>query len=142
MTIIHPLTNVCICRLHIDACAHIWLYNPNFKWEAAISNENPGLTSSLDSLPECRFDVLLKADQPSRTYYVTSNTQYRAGSPNGYGFLRYADANASQLPPTATPQPQGVEPWTDMYASQVPTCSLKDNAVRYITLPRRCQQFF
>jgi len=71
-----------------------------------------------------RFDVLLKADQPPRAYYITSNTQYRTGSPNGYGFLRYAGTNASALPPTPTPQPDGVEPWNHTVASEVLTeCS-------------------
>lgn len=67
----------------------------------------------------CRYDVLLKADQPPRTYYITSNTQYRSGSPNGYGFLRYAGTNTSQLPPTPTPQPDGVKPWNGTVAGKV-----------------------
>jgi hypothetical protein len=31
----------------------------------------------------CRYDVLLKADQPLGNYWLTSQVQYRNGSPSG-----------------------------------------------------------
>lgn len=76
----------------------------------------------------CRYDVLLAANQPPRTYYITSNTQYRAGAPNGYGLLRY-NSSATDLPPTATPQPGVVKPWNETVTSLVRTDGPFPNSV-------------
>ena len=66
-----------------------------------------------------RYDVLLKADHPSRTYFITVASQYRAGAPYGYGFLRYSNASASDLPPTPTVQSGTVMPWNQSQIAQV-----------------------
>ncbi len=57
-----------------------------------------------------RYDVLLTANHPSRTYFITVASQYRPGAPNGYGFLRY-NASAVDLPPTPTVQENATLPW-------------------------------
>ncbi len=59
----------------------------------------------------CRYDVLLTANHPSRTYFITVASQYRPGAPNGYGFLQYSNASAGGLPPTPTVQENATLPW-------------------------------
>ena len=61
----------------------------------------------------------MTANQLPRTYYITANTQYRPGSPNGYGFLRYSNSSQTDLPPTPTPQPGAVVPWNDTIINNV-----------------------
>ena len=58
-----------------------------------------------------RYDVLLTADHPSRSYFITVASQYRPGAPNGYGFLHYSNASSSGLPPTPTVQENATLPW-------------------------------
>lgn len=58
-----------------------------------------------------RYDVLLKADQPKGNYWISSQVQYRSGSPSGFAVLHYRGA-AKALPKTPTPQPGSVLPWT------------------------------
>lgn len=59
-----------------------------------------------------RMDVLLTADaDPSRNYWITAVPQFRAGSPSGFGILRYAGQNAT-LPPTPARQAANTSAWT------------------------------
>jgi Multicopper oxidase len=58
-----------------------------------------------------RYDVLLKADQPVGSYWITAQVQFRTGSPSGYGVLRYKGANDS-LPSSPSPPPDTFPPWT------------------------------
>lgn len=58
-----------------------------------------------------RYDVLLKADQPLGNYWISSQVQFRNGSPSGYAILRYKGAKEA-LPSVPLPQPGSVAPWT------------------------------
>ena len=59
----------------------------------------------------CRYDVLLTANASVSNYWITVQPQYRLGSPNGFGVLRYEGA-APTLPQGPVPQPGTAQPWS------------------------------
>ena len=59
----------------------------------------------------CRYDVLLTANASVSNYWITVQPQYRLGSPNGFGVLRYEGA-APTLPQGPVPRPGSVKPWS------------------------------
>jgi L-ascorbate oxidase len=59
-----------------------------------------------------RYDLLLTTNQEPRNYWITSASQYRTGSPNGFGVLHYAGAPNTTLPTTPPPQPGAIGPWS------------------------------
>ena len=71
----------------------------------------------------CRYDVLLTANHPSRTYFITVASQFRPGAPNGYGFLQYSNATAGGLPSTPTVQENATLPWNQSQIDKA--CSLQ-----------------
>ena len=72
------------------------------------------------SSPTCRYDVLLNATQPPGAYWVSSQVQFRPGSPAGYGVQQYAEINVT-MPSTPPPQPASVAPWTPDQLAQIKT---------------------
>lgn len=75
----------------------------------------------------CRYDVLLTANASVGNYWITVQPQYRLGSPNGFGILRYEGAPPT-LPQGPTPQPGTVKPWTLSQIDQVSSSALRFNA--------------
>lgn len=76
----------------------------------------PFTTTCLDVNSGQRYDVLLTADKGSDfgaggSYWVSSQVQYRAGSPSGFAVLKYGEG-APALPGSVPPQPGSVAPWT------------------------------
>ena len=63
--------------------------------------------------------MLLTANASPRTYWIQALSQYRPGSPSGYGFLTYSNSNVSALPPTPTPASNGTDPWTLQQLAEV-----------------------
>ena len=56
-----------------------------------------------------RVDVLLTANKPAGTYWISVGSQYRKGAPSGYGILRYSNAAAGSTPnPANIVQPDAV----------------------------------
>lgn len=102
----------------------------------------PFTVTSLDINSGQRYDVLLKADQPPTTYWVSSFVQFRAGSPAGYAMLKYG-AGAPSLPSTPTPQPGSVAPWTPEFTAAsilldtklIKQLAAKDNTYKLASMP-------
>jgi L-ascorbate oxidase len=46
-----------------------------------------------------RVDVIIKADQPAGSFWISVGSQYRKGAPSGFGILRYK--GSSQAPEAA-----------------------------------------
>ena len=79
------------------------------------------LPTAYSALSACRYDVLLKADQPPSAYWLSAVVVNgtRTGSPAGYGVLRYAGVNSSELPTQPLLQPETVKPWPLTFYRQV-----------------------
>ena len=67
----------------------------------------------------CRYDVLLTANASVGSYWISSQPQYREGSPSGYAVLQYDGADSNALPTGATPQPESEAPWTPAQTAKV-----------------------
>lgn len=79
---------------------------------------------SLDVNSGQRYDVILTANAAEpRSYYITAQSQYRDGSPAGFGFLLYSNSNVSALPPTPTPSSNATLPWTLAQVNAVKTAN-------------------
>lgn len=67
-----------------------------------------------------RYDVILTANQAAGAYWISSQTQFRPGSPSGYAVLRYKGAvQPATLPLTQAPQPGSVDIWPTEFVSQL-----------------------
>ncbi|KAL3136665.1 hypothetical protein ABBQ38_005906 [Trebouxia sp. C0009 RCD-2024] len=69
-----------------------------------------------------RYDVLLTANASVGNYWITVQPQYRLGSPNGFGVLRYEGA-APTLPQGPVSQPGAVKPWSILQIDEVVTAA-------------------
>ena len=82
---------------------------------------DPLLTKCVDINIGQRYDVILTANQAAEAYWISSQSQFRPGSPSGYATLRYKDdaVQPGTLPSTPAPQPGSVDVWTQAFASQI-----------------------